>query len=224
MLMIWCLCDVTDENSQFILGADGSVSFLGVNAVDKGSSATLCGQQRCCLTSPVFWSAGDTFVWCFIITLFVYLGGGIIVGRRTGAVHQPIGHFGLLQVHPHWHRWQAMLSLVLDGVAFTRGMRQGAGVGHSVNTDMHGAKLRSSGEKHGRKGKREKARTKEENLRAIITVKTASRSQPPSDKLGDTRSTAVEKDLLPSTNAIPSHGGQQTTASAGGGRWVRVDM
>lgn len=223
MLMIWCLCAVTDENSQFVFGADGSVSFLGVNAVDKGSSATLCGQQRCCLTSPVFWSAGDTFVWCFIIALFVYIGGGVIVGGRTGAVHPPIGQLGLLQVHPHWHRWQAMLSLVLDGVAFTRGLRQGAGVGHGVNTGMHGAK-RKSGEKHGRKGKREQVRTKEEHLRAPVVGKRASGSQPHADKLGGTQSTAVEKGLVPGTNAIPGPGGQQITASAGGGRWVRVDM
>ena len=53
---------------------------------------------------------------------FVYITGGVALGRRTSRNQQPgLGRLGtLVSPHPHFHRWAMLHSLVVDGMHFTK--------------------------------------------------------------------------------------------------------
>lgn len=66
--------------------------------------------------------------WAIVISLalfgLTYVVGGLAVGRLRGMSSQPG-----LRGHVHWQRWVELHALAMDGVAYSRTLLQGGGVG-----------------------------------------------------------------------------------------------
>lgn len=101
------------------------------------------GRDRWCIAAAKFEEAGPlgkdggwTLVGLLVAGLVIYLAIGVAVGHRSGTL-----------AHPHRARWMALISLVVDGIAFTRaGFRNEqanshGGVAAPSSSDLRGSLL-----------------------------------------------------------------------------------
>ena len=67
-------------------------------------------------------NAGSLLFAGLLLLGFVYITGGVALGRKTGRSQQPglRGVWRLASPHPHYRRWAELHSLVVDGVHFSR--------------------------------------------------------------------------------------------------------
>jgi hypothetical protein len=160
---------------------------------------------------------GGSFVLVLSLLGGAYAGVGVAVGKRRGRSVDE-GGSGLLRVHPHYPRWQALAGLVSDGVAFARGRSSGKArqAGYkAVSTSASSPKEQKRGSRTD--GSKEKSGARKESKRGgnhSKSSKTTGSGGQRSEKAGS----LSNEEEAPATAQQESVG----TAAGGGGRWVHV--
>jgi hypothetical protein len=172
---------------------------------------------------------GDTGGMTFVIVLAVagaaYVGGGVMHATKSGA---PVS----LWSHPHASRWESVVGLVQDGIAFSRGHKGrgggrggGGGSGSYAPVKDNSARQKPSGSNKGEgkdsgtkssKRKEGKERSHEKRQRS-----------PQSGKSMHDAADAARSEPAPAVTAAPvtaevAPAKPSGTAAGGGGRWVHL--
>ena len=170
-------------------------------------------------------AGGWTIVAVLLLGGSAYLGGGTMIGKRTGGAGQG------LTTHPHHPRWVALAALVSDGVAFARvggrerpgGYRQlGGGSagrlseesgGKSKHSSSNSSKASSSPDQKRSSSKKKKGGSSGEGERE------GERSPPPPPPA---KQSSQNEEAAPPAKKGEAVAAAASTASGGGGRWVHV--
>eukprot|EP01043_Picozoa_sp_COSAG02_P056185 COSAG02_NODE_6626_length_3452_cov_12.607998_3_plen_182_part_00 len=78
------------------------------------------------ICGPFAW--GGPFLSFVAATSVLYIGGGVVYGRRLGRA----GASSALAPHPHYQDWQAVAELCRDGIAYSRGQLLGGSQGPGI--------------------------------------------------------------------------------------------
>jgi hypothetical protein len=177
---------------------------------------------------------GWTTVAVLLLCGATYVGGGILIGKRTGGAR---GTGAAL--HPHYASWIALAALVSDGVAFARagGKPHAAGyrpVGGGAAAAISEGSSASSAKTGSRSKHSSDSRGKHSSSSSSSKKKKADRKSEGSEKEGSSSpEPAARHDRhSPSSGSPPAgaaapaaaanKGGGKSSSSGGGGRWVHV--
>jgi hypothetical protein len=206
----WNGNDASHLNSCYMKGA-------GAVPVKRTEGTIACVRRKS--SGAAGW--GIKFLLSLTIAACAYLGGGVLLGGG--------GATGGLRGHPHRHRWSQLAGLVADGVAIVRG-RGGVGVMARQKAERHsgGPPEESStrSKRHKQKRKQHKDSRKREAQAPLLGSPPSQSETPPLDEASSPRRGAGGNDngvtQGPTADVSSSSSRPDTTASAGGGRWVHV--
>lgn len=173
-----------------------------------------------CHLQPV---ASASWGWSFLLGMSLmgvaYVGGGTYIGWHAGRGDRTAR--AALQRHPHWTKWQGLVSLVHDGVSYSRGYVKGRRTATIADAAYEPVLKQASSPGKRRKGSKTKKNSRETNGE---TPASASASPTSCNVEGASSGSNAGAARASDHHAAVDTGedGAKSAAAGGGGRWVHV--